>query len=345
MKIRLALFALIAALLPAASATAQSNPYSKPRGMTTYMTGNAANSARTAVGGPAVLLMGGGLEVDNAFKNRAYPIINGGDIVVLRTGKSSGYNSYLYNLTTGTTKPDSVETLVIDTVAKANSDYVKWAIENAEMVWMAGGDQSQYINVWQDTNVELAIRTAYDRGAVIGGTSAGSHVCGDFIYDPDGVSAVTGTEAIANPYRSSMIISPFMVDMPLMYDIITDTHFQQRSRMGRTMAFMARLRQDNRTDVIRAIACNEKAAIFIDKNRIGTVDVDGTNYVYVLNETASTVRTQVTSGQPLIYQNVRRTRLTTGQTYNFNTDATTGTVVTLSVNGSSSTPFTPANPY
>jgi len=343
MRFRYAAFCLLVA--SSTFAAAQTNPFSKPGGLTVYTTGNAANSTRQPVNGPGVLLMGGGVEVDNGFRNRAFPIANGGDVVVLRTDRSNGYNSYLFNLVSGTTKPDSVETLVVDTVAKANSDYVKWIVENAEFVWIAGGDQSKYLNTWLGTKVETALQTVYNRGGVLGGTSAGSHVMGDWIYDPDGVSGVTGTEAIANPYRSSMIISDYLIDMPIMYNTITDTHFYQRSRMGRPLAFMARLRQDGRANSVRAIACDERASIFIDRNRLATVDVTGGNFVYVISETGSTVRAQVTSGQPLIYNNLDRTRLTQGQTFNFATGATNGTTVTLSVNGSNANPFTPTNPY
>ncbi|MDX1973964.1 MAG: cyanophycinase [Candidatus Sumerlaeia bacterium] len=345
MSLRTTLLTAIAILTAALPIQAQSNPNPKPSGLVTYMTGNAANSSRNPVNGPGILLMGGGLEVDNGFRNRAYPVANGGDVVVLRTDNSNGYNSYLYNLRTDSLRPDSVETLVVDTVSKANSAYVKWAIENAELVFVAGGDQSQYINLWLGTNVETAMKTVYNRGGVLGGTSAGSHIMGDFIYDPDGVAAVITSEAIKNPYRSNMGISSFLVDMPLMYDVITDTHFYQRDRMGRTMAFMARLRQDGRTPTITAITCDERASIFIDRNRVGTVDTTGGNFVYVLNETASTSRVQVVSGRPLIYNNVRRTKLTTGQTFNLNTNATTGTVATISVDGSKATPFSPSNPY
>ena len=41
-----------------------------------------------------------------------------------------------------------------------------------------------------------------------------------------------------------MLFSPGFLDLPLMNDIITDSHFAQRDRMGRLLAFMARLRQD-----------------------------------------------------------------------------------------------------
>ena len=79
--------------------------------------------------------------------------------------------------------------------------------------------------------------------------------------------------------------------------------------------------------------------------------VDGTNAVYVLNENASTARTQVTAGQKLIYGPLDRVRLTAGNTFNLNTWMGTNGPMALSVNGTKpGTPdpvanFTPANAY
>jgi cyanophycinase len=316
----------------------------KPANLQAWITGNAADSGKNPVNGPALILMGGGTDVDASFSQRGFPIANGGDVVIIRTTGTNGYNDYLYNLVTGATKPDSVETMLLDTVDKANSDYADWVLRNAELIFIAGGDQSSYINAWKDTRTEDAIRAAYNRGAVIGGTSAGLAVQGEFIYDPDGVTAATGAEAIANPYRSSMLFSSGFLDLPLMNDIITDTHFSQRDRMGRLFADMARLRQDNSTARILGIGVSENTAIFMDRNGRGIVD--GSGAAYVLEERTDTQRTQVLSGQPLIYRNLQRTKLTAGQFFDFLTFAHNGTSIVLSVDGrNATTPFTPASPY
>jgi cyanophycinase len=336
------LFALTLALFTLAMPqAAQAAKQVKPR---VWLTGNAADSARQPIGGPALLLMGGSTEVDAGFAQRAYPVANGGDIVILRTSGRDGYNDYLYNLVTGPLKPDSVETMLVDSRDKANSDYVDNAIRKAELIFIAGGDQADYLNQWKDTRTEDAIRAAYNRGAVIGGLSAGLAVQGEFIYDPDGVSGVTSAEALANPYRSNMILSNGFLDLPLMNDIVTDTHFAQRDRMGRLFAFMARLRQDNASARIIGLAIDENTSLFIDRNGRGTAD--GGNAVYVVEERSDTQRTQVISGSPLIYRNLQRTKLVAGQTFDFATYTHTGTAIVLSVDGRNATaPFTPTTPY
>lgn len=317
---------------------------SKPGNLQVWITGNAADAGKEPVNGPALLLMGGGTEVDSAFANRAFPVANGGDVVIIRTSGSSGYNDYLYNLVSGATKPDSVETMLLDTRDKANSDYAYWVLSNAELIFIAGGDQSDYLNQWKDSRTEDAIRAAWARGAVVGGLSAGLAVQGEFIYDPDAVTAVTSAEAIANPYRGSMLFSSGFLDFAPMNDVITDTHFAQRDRMGRLFAFMARLRQDGSSARILGLGIDEATSLFVDRNGRGTLD--GASAAYVVSERSDTQRVQVVSGQPLIYTNLLRIKLTAGQTYDFGTGAHTGSAAVFSVDGRNAvTPFSPVNPY
>lgn len=318
----------------------------KPANITNYLTGDSADAANHAVNGPAILLMGGSSEVDAAFSQKAYPIINGGDILVLRTDNSSGYQTYLYNLVSGPLKPNSVETIVVDTTAKADTDYVEWACLTAEMIWFAGGNQSTYLSAWRGTRLQTAVQDAYDRGIVVGGTSAGMAIMSEFIFSPGGASAPTGAQAIANPYRAGNNPVDAFLNSSLMEDTITDTHFFERDRMGRPLSWMARLRKDNRTSRIIAIAADERASIFIDKNRMGSVLCGtSTRAVYIMWEDDLTQRVQVVSGQPLIYNDVLRAKLKTGATWNFNTMTGSRNPIRLSVSGGAATPYNPTDPY
>jgi cyanophycinase len=315
----------------------------KPGNLRSWITGNPEDAGREPVGGPAMLLMGGSLEVDQAFAQRAFPIANGGDVVILRSTGSDGYNAYLYNLVDGPLQPDSVETLLLDSRDKADSDYAEWVVRNAELIFIAGGDQSAYLNHWQGTRVETAIRAAYQRGAVIGGTSAGLAVQGEHIYDPDGVTAVSSSEALADPYRGGMQFSTGFLDLPLMQAIITDSHFRQRDRIGRLLAFMARLRDDGTADAIIGLGIDERTALFIGADRRGVVDGDGA--VYVLRERGDTERSQVAAGMPLVYLNLSRTRLVAGDGFDFTDGSTRGVTLDLSVDARFAPALSPADPY
>jgi len=332
----------------------------KPSNLTTFLTGNPVQSNRQPVGGPGVLLMGGGTEVDSAFTQRTYPIVNGGDIVVLRASGADGYQNYLYTVLVNQLpaslqaqlQPNSVLTMLVDTRSKANSDFAADAVAKANLIWMAGGDQSQYISSWKGTRLAQAVRDAYARGAVIGGTSAGMVASGEWMYDPGALSAVTGADAVANPYAPSMIISTDLFGLPLGFNLVPEPHFANRDRMGRVLSFMARLRQDAVTSLVYGVALDECAAMFIDRNGLGmfqrqtspcastVVSANG----YVLREDRrATQRVQVAPGQPLIYRNVQRSKfVTSGQTFDFKRGLPgTGVITTpISVEGA-----VPANAY
>lgn len=312
----------------------------KPGNITNYFAGASADSANQPIGGPAMMIMGGGNEVDNQFRDLVWPIVNRGNIVVLRTNPSNGYQNYFNSdiptLFSPAQTPASVETLVIDTVAKANDAYTSWAVSRAELVWFAGGDQSIYINRWQGTALETAVHQAYARGAVIGGTSAGAMILGQYIYDPDGVSAVTSSQAINNPYHPS-IHQRFTTNFfrfPIMRDILVETHTQfhgsNPNRLGRAATFMAYLRTEGIANrPLFVVGPDDGGGFFIPSSRIGTAQ--WTRFEsWVLTEDQTTTIDRCVSGQPLRYNGIfywraERDRFNTlTQTFDFNNRAFVG---------------------
>ncbi len=314
----------------------------KPGNLSVWITGDPADRVVPA-DGPALLLMGGGSDVSNAFSRFALPAARGGDTVVLRTSGSDGYNNYLYNMLSGTFKPNSVESILLDSTTKANSDYAVWAIDTAEFIWFAGGSQTTHLNAWRNTRTQEALQRAWDRGAIIGGTSAGEAILGEFIFAPSG-SAPTGAQAIANPYRSGNNPANVFIETEVLRSVITDQHFLQRDRMGRPLSWMARLVQDGRAETMRSIAMDEATSLWIDKDNLGTVV--GNGQVFIMWETPATQRTQVAPNLPLIYGPVNRVRLLDRQKFDFNTWTGDVAPIPLSVDGTNpGDPFTPANPY
>jgi peptidase E len=340
-----------------------------PSNLLTYFDGNRVQANKPAIGGPGLMLMGGGAEVDAAFLSRAYPIINGGDIVVLRVSGGNGYQAYFNQILVDklqgelktTLKPNSVETLFVDTRDKANSDYVENAVAHANMIWMSGGDQSAYIDNWRDTKLAAAVKAAFSRGAVVGGTSAGMVVSGEWMYDPGLITAATSLTAVANPYNGAMSLSASkLFDLPLGFNLLNEPHFQNRDRMGRTLAFMARLRKDARTSLVYGVALDEGTSLFIDKNNLGTFDAqhgrldksspgctidpfcikpDGNGYI-LREDRRKTTLTQVTPGLPLIYRNALRIKLAPAQSFDFARGVSAQPAAFISVEGA-----LPVNPY
>ncbi|MBZ9613792.1 Type 1 glutamine amidotransferase-like domain-containing protein [Rheinheimera maricola] len=306
---------------------------SKPGGLTATIVGSSSDTC-VSLTTPAVLLMGGGADVDAAFSNRIKPHIKGGNVVVLRTSGTAAYNSYLQGLTNAA----SVETLIVNTRTKANSDYVDWAIRAAEFVFIAGGDQSDYLNQWQGTKVEDALLHVYNKGGAVGGTSAGNHVLGQFIYDPDGVLGAISSEAVTDFCHETVNISNDFLNLALLNGIITDTHFEQRDRMGRSAVFQAKLGSTG-----RVVAISEATSMFVTANGNGVVD--GANEVYVLRADSQTQYQQTSCGQPVIINNLLRYKLLPGQSYNLLNNSTSVSPTRLSIDGRSGSFYNPGNPY
>jgi cyanophycinase-like exopeptidase len=240
---------------------------------TSYFIGDTADVETNPV--PGVCLMGGAGEHDNAMR---WFLTNadGGDILVLRTDDSDGYNDYLYN-DLGI-DVNSVETIVCNSPSASAESYIITQIEHAEAIWFAGGDQWDYLSYWRDTEVEDALNYCINtKGITIGGISAGMAIQGEYYFSAEN-GTVTSTQAMNNPYGVLVQLGfGDFLENPLTENIITDTHFDNPDRRGRLATFLARILLD--TDSMPyAIACNEYTSVCIDENKIAHVFGDYPDY-------------------------------------------------------------------
>ena len=241
------------------------------QGYTSYFTGNPSNiTVNTEFG---VCLMGGATEHDNAMRWLLQKA-NGGDVVVLRSSGSNGYNAYLYSELG--VQVNSVETLVITSVEGAINPYVLDKVANAEMIWFAGGDQYNYVSFFKDNALEdLLNQHVSVKQAPIGGTSAGMVILGGK-YFSGANGTITSATAMSNPYHPNVTLegydgtpTPTFLNIPFLRNVITDTHYDNRDRKGRHVTFMARIKLFTS---IYGIASNEYVAVCIGN--------DGKAYVY-----------------------------------------------------------------
>jgi cyanophycinase len=273
----------------------------KPKGYEYYLTGNAVDAVLPQrPRSPSTLLMGGGPDVDAAFKWMIQKA-GGGDFVVIRVRGSDGYNQYVYDMG----GIDSIETLVIKTREAASDPFVLDRIKKAEILFIAGGDQSDYINLWKGTALETAINELIGRNAPIGGTSAGLAVLGQFDF-----VALNGTvysdDALADPYNRRMTLDREFLTAPGLNGVIADAHLDTRDRMGRLLTFLARTIQDQWVSVesARGIGLDVETALAIDN---GIAIRLGVGSAYFLRPTIAPTVCQ--SGQPLTFRNVMVDRL------------------------------------
>ena len=257
------------------------------------LVGDASDVKTNTTGGAC--LMGGSTDVDEAF----IWMINksgGGDFVVIRADNSTGYNSYIYNLIPG--RVNSVETIVIAKSTDAKSDVIAQKIKNAEALFIAGGDQKNYVTIWKNTPVEDAINYLVNIKKIpVGGTSAGCAILGSS-YFAALAGTVTSAEAMANPYSPLVTLEhDDFLNLPYLQNTITDQHFSQRDREGRLITFMARMVKDFGKNP-RGIAVDEQTAVCIDEN--GIAKVFGLNNAFFLQKTNEGPE-ECTPGVPLTW--------------------------------------------
>ncbi len=267
-----------------------------------YLTGSAADAVRAAPATPSTVLMGGGPDVDDAFRWMIAKA-GGGDFVVLRASGADGYNQYLYDMG----GVDSVETLVVKSRAAAADPFVIERVERAEMIFIAGGDQSDYINLWKGTPLQAAIERAMARNVPIGGTSAGLAVMGQFDF-----AALNGTidsaRALGNPYDKRVTIDQGFITASSLAGVIADAHLDARDRMGRLLTFLARMVNPGdgwlAPAAARAIGVDVETALVIDNGKAARL---GVGAAYFLKPTIAP--TVCAPKQPLTFRNVLVQRL------------------------------------
>lgn len=238
------------------------------QGFSNWMTGDSSDFITTEFMAGTVLAGGGG-DNDEAMMwmlNRA----GGGDVLVLRASNSDGYNPYFFSELG--VMVNSVETIRFDNATASASQYIARRIREAEVIFIAGGDQYDYYRYFKDNAIEEALDYAInDKKITIAGTSAGMAILGEAYYTPSGGS-LDSQQALSNPFHPNVEIlgKADFLSVPFMENTITDTHFEQRDRQGRSVTFMARLVGSSGERVYN-IACNEYTAVCIDENGLARV--------------------------------------------------------------------------
>ena len=268
-----------------------------------FLTGSAADvTGETTLG---IGLMGGGTDVDALFTWMSARA-GGGDFVVIRASGADGYNQYVYDLGNF----DSVESLVLQNRSASSDPFVLQTIRNAEALFIAGGDQSNYVNFWKGTPVEDAIHELAAKGIPIAGTSAGTAILSEFLYAAQRQSAVS-SKALADPFHHDITLDRDFLHMPHMAGLITDQHLIERDRMGRTVTFLARLVHDGWTAEGLAIAADRETAVHVDpeqgKAEVFATPDHPTPFVYFLRTPGPPQACQ--PGVPLTFLNVEVYRI------------------------------------
>lgn len=144
------------------------------------------------------------------------------------------------------------------------------SIRNAKLIYISGGDQNRFMDVVLGTEIEKAIHEAYQRGSVVGGTSAGAAVMSKIM--------ITGNELKHPDYASTFrnIEAGNIENKPglgLIQNAIIDQHFVRRSRHNRLISAIIEYPE------MMGIGIDESTAILVSGNE---AEVIGMSQVIVL---------------------------------------------------------------
>lgn len=221
-----------------------------------------------------LIIIGGGGRPDAIIERIILEsgIRDGGFGVILPMSSSYDSSAYWANepfVAKGVTNIYKVDFKAGETLRPDKLDSVR----NAKLIYITGGDQNRFMGVVRGTEIEKAIQSAFARGAVVSGTSAGAAVMSKVM--------VTGNELKHPDYASTFkSIEPENIEtkdgLGLITTAIIDQHFVRRSRFNRLISAVIEF------PTLAGIGIDEATAIVVKGKDI---EVVGDSQVIVIRNT------------------------------------------------------------
>jgi cyanophycinase len=136
------------------------------------------------------------------------------------------------------------------------------SVRQARLIYISGGDQNRFMDVVRGTEIEAAIREAYQKGSVVSGSSAGAAVMsrvmitGNELKHPDYASTFKNIEA------DNIETKP---GLGLLQQAIVDQHFVRRSRHNRLISAIIEFPE------LKGIGIDESTAILVKGNEVEVI--------------------------------------------------------------------------
>lgn len=278
--------------------------------------------AGTALSQGSVLLVGGGSENYNDWSDIPYRWLvthapNRKIAVLHYADTTTWFSGYFPSLS-----PCSVSNRFISSTAQANDSATYRFLLQHDGIFLRGGDQEQYTRLWKGTLTQRAIREIFQRGGVIGGSSAGEAVLSDVAY-------MGGSDLgalLRTPTASISLVEDFLSLVP---NILAESHTSERGRLGRLPVLLARYRSSSGREITGA-GVDANTALAVDSAGIG--EVMGASAVALLRWKPDT-RYLIESGAAFSMSNMKFDQLIPG----FKVNLRTGEVL----RPSTAVPFTP----
>ncbi len=151
------------------------------------------------------------------------------------------------------------------------------SVRNANLIYITGGDQRQFMDIVRDTEVEEAIRTAFKQGSVVAGTSAGAAMMSEKMITGDEKKHPEYTGDFRTIEADNMIIKS---GLGLLENVVIDQHFIERMRMNRLLTVVLE------HPGITGVGIDESTAVMVSGNHARVV---GERQVIVVRNTMEEV--------------------------------------------------------
>lgn len=267
-------------------------------------------AARSGPTAPALMLVGGGDWDYSAFRWFAERAGHG-HIVVLRASGEGQAGDEIYKQVGGVA---SVQTIVFHSRAASTDKRVLDILAHADGIFIAGGDQANYVRYWKDTPIARAIDAHVRKGRPLGGTSAGLAILGGTAYGAMDGGSIDSPTALANPGGPAVTMVTGFLHLPRMAHIVTDTHFSKRDRLGRLVAFVAKARLRDPRAV--GLGVDEGAALCVEADGSAKLHTPPGGHAWLV-QPASPAR--IRAGKPLDWKGLRITGIAPDGALDLNT--------------------------
>jgi cyanophycinase-like exopeptidase len=233
-------------------------------------------------------LMGGGGSVDAAFIALARSA-GQGHLVTLRAVSDDSFDpddgNYGRSFSAEWGPVASAETLVFHNRQASYDPRVLAILAHADGIFLAGGDQANYIRYWKGTPVQRALNEHVRANRPLGGSSAGLAILGRYSYTALDGGSLESKVALPDPFSNAVTLENDFLRLRFLGEVITDSHFSQRSRLGRLIVFVARLDQQRGDLKVFGVGIDQRSALLIDGRGIGRLAAGSAGSAWLVRAT------------------------------------------------------------
>lgn len=172
----------------------------------------------------SLVIVGGAMQ-DTAIINRFIKLAGGSDAEIVVIPTASGAEEFDSERVTAPFKSAGVEKVTMlhtyDTAIADTEEFTE-PISNATGVWFNGGRQWRLVDAYEGTLTETEINKVLERGGVIGGSSAGATIQGDYLVrgDTEGNTIMMGDHVTGFGYMKNTAIDQHLLVRNRQHDLV-----------------------------------------------------------------------------------------------------------------------------